>query len=213
MRTLAEVLSAQQWGGSESTSPYSGYVCEAKDKPPANGAESGAKGRMSTMDTNASTNANAQDSTLSQYEGPIQSSPMYKSMYNTQVQDTTQAYNNARAKRSTQARMAGFGTTSPIAGTDSATVDSLEAGDIGRTGTDVMTKLMPMQMEAAGMRGSNIATDTNAGTNSMNTWQTAENQRNTRRAAMWNNLAKLGVQGATLGMAGAGMKVPGVSQD
>jgi hypothetical protein len=79
-------------------------------------SEAAASSRMKLAGQNEASNASAQDSTLGQYEGDLQSSPMYKRMYNARLQDTTQAYNNARSSRSARARMSGFGYTSPQAG-------------------------------------------------------------------------------------------------
>lgn len=162
------------------------------------GVELDAINRRGLANRNASINANAQNSTLGQYEGDLTQSPMYKRMYGQQVQDTTRAYNQARSARSARARMSGFGYTSPIAQTDAATVDQLEAGDLGRIGGDTMQRLMPFQMQAAGMRGQNIGTYTSEGTSAMGVQQRAEEFNRKQKSGMWSKLAGLGLMGASL---------------
>lgn len=196
MKTLAEILSSMHWGGAEGVTGYRAYAGEAKSK--AGAAESSAQGQVKTALTAQSGNAAAQNSTLGQYEGDLTQSPMYKQLYGLKTQDTTSAYNNARMKRSARARVAGFGSNTPIGQADSATVDQAEASDLGRISGDTMNELMPYQMEAAKLRGGNISAYGNQATEGTKTWGSLEEARKKRTGDMWSKMAGLGLMGASL---------------
>jgi hypothetical protein len=74
----------------------------------------------------------------------------------------------------------------------------LQANEEGHIGSDTMQTLMPYQMEAAKMRGQNINTYSDEGTDALKVQQSAEQARLARRNQMFSKMAGLGLMGASL---------------
>ncbi len=60
-------------------------------------------------------NEGTAQSSLNQFEGPVQSSPFYKSLLSAGTQGTANAYASAKANTAASANRAGFGENQPIA--------------------------------------------------------------------------------------------------
>jgi hypothetical protein len=78
-----------------------------KPKP---SALQGTASTISTQNQGAGlANQNTAQGTLAQYEGPVQQSGLYKALYNSGTQATSDAYQNAAANTAAKANAAGFG--------------------------------------------------------------------------------------------------------
>jgi hypothetical protein len=87
--------------------------------------------------------------TLSQFEGPVQNSPFYKSLLTTGTEATTNAYDSAKANANARANAAGFGYTQPIAQGAQNQVGAQEASALAAVPREAMTATAPLSLQAA----------------------------------------------------------------
>jgi hypothetical protein len=91
--------------------------------------------------------------TLGQFEGPVQNSPFYKSLLNTGIQSTSNAYQNARSNMRQQANAAGFGYSQPAAQGADNQLQAQEASAMANVPQQAMLGAAPLSMQAAGQTG------------------------------------------------------------
>lgn len=88
--------------------------------------------------------------TLSQFEGPVQDSPYYKSLVATGTDATSQAYESAKADQAAKARAAGFGYEQPVTQGAESGVAAQEAGALARIPAQAEEAAAPLALQAAG---------------------------------------------------------------
>jgi hypothetical protein len=91
--------------------------------------------------------------TLGGYEGPITSSPYYKSLVSAGTDATTNAYNSAKASAAARANAAGFGSNQPIAQGAQNQIESQEAKSLAGVPMQAIEATAPLQLQAAGQTG------------------------------------------------------------
>lgn len=92
--------------------------------------------------------------TLGQFEGPVNQSPFYKSLLATGIQDTSNAYQNARSNMRQQANAAGFGYNQPVTQGADNQLQAREASDMARVPMEAELGAAPLSLQAAGQTGS-----------------------------------------------------------
>lgn len=96
-----------------------------------------------------SANQDTAQGTLSQFEGPVQSSPYYKSLLTNGTEATSSAYNNVAANAKTAANKAGFNYTQPAATGAETEVQGQEAAALGSLPTKAAEAAAPLSVQAA----------------------------------------------------------------
>lgn len=139
-------------------------------------------------------------STLGQFEGPVQQSPFYKSLLTTGIESTSQAYDNAAANQRQKANAAGFGYTQPVAQGADNQLRAKEATDLAAVPREAAVATAPLSLEASRQTGS---MGMNAGSQGLSALDLAANQQNRRRGWL-QNLQAVGQGGGLLGFGGGG---------
>lgn len=143
--------------------------------------------QASTDFANQGNEANAAQSTNSQFEGPVQNSPFYKSLLTTGIQNTSNAYQNAASNTRANAAAAGFGANQPVAQGANNQLQAQEASALAQVPQTAMTEAAPLSLQASNQSG-NLATSTGAqGTSLLNA-----NAGNT--TGLYNQLMQTGGQ-------------------
>jgi len=141
--------------------------------------------------------------TLGQFEGPVQKSPFYKSLYNQGVEATSNAYDRAKANVTQRANMAGFGYNQPVTQGASSQMDAAEAKSMSQVPEQAMLGAAPLALQAAGQTGS---MGLGVGAQGVGYYGDAANQDMQRqKSGLWNQLWNLydsTAQGAGAAMAG-----------
>jgi len=139
-------------------------------------------------------------STLSQFEGPVQQSPFYKALLTTGTEATSRAYENAKANTAARARAAGFGYEQPVAQGAQSQMDAQEASALARVPQEATIAATQPALQAA-------STGAGAGLGWENTaqgWNDAAYRMNRQRGSWLDTLMKVG-QGVA-GIAGSFIK-------
>lgn len=124
-----------------------------KHKPKRSGVEGTAQSQSLGQQQAGEANIGRAQDTLSQFEGPITSSPYYKSLVATGTDATSNAYENAKAATAARARQAGFGYETPIGEAASRETEGAEAGALARVPTQAIEATAPLELEAAKATG------------------------------------------------------------
>jgi hypothetical protein len=131
--------------------------------------------------------------TLGQFEGPVNQSPFYKSLLTTGIQDTSNAYQNARSSMRQNANAAGFGYAQPAAQGADNQLQAQEASALASVPQQAMLGAAPLSLQAAGQTGNMGMSAGQQGAGLLNA-----NAQNT--SGLYNNLLTAAIQGG----AGAG---------
>lgn len=107
--------------------------------------------QTSTADQKAqAADYNTAQGTDSQFEGPVTSSPYYKSLVATSTDATSNAYENAKANSAAKANAAGFGYDSPIGQAASRETQSAEDSALAEIPAKSAAAAAPLSLEASG---------------------------------------------------------------
>lgn len=176
-----------------------------KHKPGRSALESQNQ-NISAQNRNAQTNAyNNVNSTDSQFSGPVQDTPYYKSLVATGTDATSKAYQNAQANSISQANEAGFGTTSPIGQAASREETGQEAGALAEIPAKAAAATAPLQLEASGQQLSEGGTLGNEALGYQGEATNLEEQYAKQQQDFWNTLLGAGEAGAGMGLKAAGV--------
>jgi hypothetical protein len=129
-------------------SNYSGPVDQMK--PHRSPLQSNDQASSATQQAAAATNQATAQGTDSQFEGPVQNSPYYKSMVASTADSTSDAYQNAQAASAQSANQAGFGQSSPIGQAASREMVGQEAKAQAQIPAQAMQATAPLALQAAG---------------------------------------------------------------
>ena len=110
----------------------------------------------------------AAQGTLSQFEGPVQNSPFYKSLLTTGIQNTSNAYQNAASNQKAQANAAGFGQNQPVAQGANNQLQAQETSALAQVPQTAMTEAAPLSLAAAGQSGQMGESAGSQGLNALN---------------------------------------------
>jgi hypothetical protein len=136
----------------------------------------------------ATGNQNTAQDTLSQFEGPVTSSPSYKSLLTTGTDATSKAYNNAQAANRANANQAGFNYASPnVQGSENEIVGQ-ESQAVGNLPAEAAAEAAPLS-EAAAMGTAGIGATQSGAAQGYNQTATGleENYQNAQ-SGMWDAL-------------------------
>lgn len=115
---------------------------------------SGQQRKQATTDFSQQGNlTNAAQSTDSQFEGPVNQSPFYKSLLTTGIQNTSNAYQNAQSNVKANANSAGFGQNQPVAQGANNQVQAQETSALANVPNQAMEAAAPLSLEAANQTG------------------------------------------------------------
>ena len=134
-----------------------------KHKPKRSGVEGTAQSQSLGQQQAGEKNIGTAQGTLSQFEGPITSSPYYKSLVATGTDATSDAFTNAKANTAARARQAGFGYSSPIGQAASRETEGQEASALAQVPTKAIEATAPLELEAAKETGALGLGETQAG--------------------------------------------------
>lgn len=134
------------------------------------------------------------DSSLSQFEGPVDQTPFYRSMVTAGTDATQHSFDSERANTRMQAHGAGFGYEQPVAQGADAQVNDSEAKAQAQVPQQALQAAAPLTMQAAGMREGEVNAYNPNG--AINTAGTLEQDRLNRQNQMWQQIAKTGVSAA-----------------
>jgi hypothetical protein len=139
----------------------------------------------------ATANQGTAQGTLGQFEGPVTSSPFYKSLLTTGTDATSQAYNNAQASNRAASNDSGFNYTSPNETGSENEIKGQEATAVGNLPAEAAAEAAPLAAGAAGETAGIGATQSGAaqGYNSQATGL-EENYQNAQ-SGMWDALLGL----------------------
>lgn len=160
----------------------------------------------------ANNDYNMLNRTLSQYEGDLTKTPMYNRLLTSGVDSTAQAYDRVRGQRALRARMTGVGGQGTAIGEgDQIAIGNAEASDMSRVPLEAMQTLMPLQMQAAGLREGEAGARLGASGNALNNWTQYQIAQDQQKKSMWSRIAKIGV-GALMAPATGGASLAGAIQ-
>jgi len=153
------------------------------------------KKAQSLSSQNAAAGAGKQETaqgTLSQFEGPVQDSPFYKSLLSTNMDSTANAYRNAAATAKRNAAGAGFAESSPVAQGAEAETGAEEAAALARVPGETMVQATAPTLSAASTTAGIGASQQGTGLG----YETGavvplEEQYQNSQQALWNALAKI----------------------
>jgi len=128
--------------------PYDGPWLELK--PGRSKVESTALSNSANDQAGEQSDYGTAQGTLSQFEGPVQDSPYYKSLVATGTDSTTQAYNNAQENARSAANQAGFGYEQPVTQGAESGVQAQEASALAQIPSQAAAQAAPLSLEAAG---------------------------------------------------------------
>ena len=139
----------------------------------------------------------AAQGTFSQFEGPVQQSPFYKALLTTGIEDTSNAYQNAKANTTARARAAGFGYEQPVTQGAQSQMDQAEASALARVPQNAtIAATQPALTAAEGSAGLGLGLG-----NQAQGWNKSAYDMNRQRGSWWDTLMKVG-QGVA-GIAGS----------
>lgn len=95
-------------------------------------------------------NQDTAQGTLSQFEGPVQDSPFYKSLLTSGTEATSDAYDNATANMRAKANQSGFNYTQPAEQGAEAEIGGREAKAIGDLPSEAAQQASQAALTAAG---------------------------------------------------------------
>lgn len=130
--------------------------------------------------------------TLSQFEGPVQQSPYYKSLLATSTDATSNAYENAKANSAAKAKAAGFGYDSPIGEAASRETTGQEAGALAELPAKTAAAAAPLSLAAAGETASMGTELGKEGTQYFGDAAGLEKQYQQMNQDFWDKLASAG---------------------
>jgi len=119
-------------------------------KPHQSGVEKQGLQDQQKLMNESTGNENTAQGTLSQFEGPVQSSPYYQSLMATGTDATTNAYQNAQESERANANQAGFGAGQPVGATADTALQAQEAGALGRLPAQSAQQASQAALTAAG---------------------------------------------------------------
>jgi hypothetical protein len=131
---------------------------------------------------------NAAQSTDSQFEGPVQNSPFYKALLTTGIQNTSNAYQNARSSEAANAKAAGFGYNQPVAQGADNQLRAQETSALANVPDQAMEAAAPLSLEAAQNSGQMGLGYGNQGVSLLNA--------NANKPSIWQSLLQTGMQSA-----------------
>jgi hypothetical protein len=155
----------------------------------------------------ATANQNTAQGTLGQFEGPVQSSPFYKSLLATGTDATSQAYNNAQANNRANANASGFNYTSPNVQGSENEIAGEEATQMGELPAKAAQEAAPLAEGAAGETAGIGATQSGAASGYNSNATGLENNYQNAQSGMWQALL-----GLPSGMAKALAPIPQAPQ-
>jgi hypothetical protein len=126
--------------------------------------------------------------TLGQFEGPVNQSPFYKSLLTSGIQDTSNAYQNARSSMRANANAAGFGYAQPATQGADNQLQAQEAFALANVPQQAMLGAAPLSLQAAGQTG-----NMGMGYGSQGTSLLGANAQNTM--GLYNQLLGTAIQG------------------
>lgn len=134
------------------------------------------------------------DSSLSQFEGPVENTPFYRSMVTAGTDATHKSFDAERGNTAMQARAAGFGYEQPVTQGAQSQVNDSEAKAQAAVPQQALQATAPLTMQAAGMREGEVNSYNPNG--AISTAGTLEQDRLNRQSQMWQQIAKTGVSAA-----------------
>lgn len=182
----------------EESYQYSGVVALCHSSPTT--AENTGYAQNSADKAKQNTLIDENEATASQYNGPAEKTPYYRSRLNTDITATSKAFNDTRAQGRLAGNARGFGYTSPIAQGNEQSLASEESSRLGQLPGEALDATAKEQDVQSGIRsGEASSLGSDAGTE-LSTAANAENQRLARRSAMWNSIISGGaaVAGAAI---------------
>lgn len=137
---------------------------------------------------------------LSQFEGPVEQSPFYKSLLTSGVESTSRAYDGAAANQRQKANASGFGYAQPVAQGADNELRAREATDMAAIPREAAVATAPLSLQASGQTG---AMGMGYGGQGLSALDLAASQQN-RRQGWLKNLQSVGQGGGLLGFGGGG---------
>lgn len=119
-------------------------------KPHKSGVEAGALADQSQLQNESTNTENTAQGTLSQFEGPVESSPYYQSLMATGTDATTNAYQNAQESERANTNQAGFGAGQPAGTAADTAVQAQEAGALSRLPAQSAQQASQAALQASG---------------------------------------------------------------
>ncbi len=126
--------------------------------------------------------------TNSQFEGPVQNSPFYKSLLTTGIQNTSDAYQTAKTNMAQKANASGFGYSSPVATGANNQLDAQETSALAQVPQTAMTQAAPLSLEASNQTGQMGMGYGSQGASLLNA--------NANKTPFWQSLLQSGMQSA-----------------
>lgn len=192
------------WGG-EGFPEYQGYLTKGKKSGQEQLGQQQTTQALANQNQDQSTamgDVNAAQGTYSQFEGPVQNSPFYKSLLTTGIQDTSRAYDTARSNMAQRANAAGFGYNQPVAQGAQNQLQSQEASALANVPQQAMLGAAPLSLQAAqgsGQLGLGLGNQALGWGNLGRGWnQDVYNMDKQRGGFDWSGAAQGALQGAMM---------------
>lgn len=134
----------------------------------------------------------ANDSTLDQFTGPADQTPLYRSLVQTGRQSTSRAYDSAKSAVRANAHAAGYGYEQPVTGAADAGMERSEASDLSAIPRTALNDVTNTELQAANVRNGEISAFNPAPLTS-----TAVSAETQRRSALMQALTGVGKLGAS----------------
>lgn len=149
-------------------------------------------GQQGKDSAQADTLANQVTTNNSQFNGPVQSTPYYKSLLQSGTQSTNQAYDNASRNLKQSMEGAGVGGASGAAAGNNAAVGAQRAASLGQVGTQAVQGATQMQQQANSQQAQLAGMYSGAGLGYYSGANQAELQRLQNQGSLWNGLLQAG---------------------
>jgi hypothetical protein len=153
----------------------------------------------------ATQNQNTAQGTFGQFEGPVTSSPFYKSLLTTGTDSTSQAYNNAQANNRANANQSGFNYSQPNVQGSENEIAGQEAGAVGALPAEAAAEAAPLAEGAAAGTAGIGATQSGAAQGYNQAATGLEENYQNAQSGMWNALLGIPAQAAKGAAMGAMM--------
>ena len=148
---------------------------------------------QATQDQNkANTLADQVTQNNSQFNGPVQQTPYYKSLLQSGTQSTNQAYDNSARNLKQSMEGAGVGGSSGAAAGNNAAVGAQRASALGTVGTQAVQGATQMQQQANAQQLQQAGMYSGAGLGYYSGGNQAELQRLQQQGSLWNGLLQAG---------------------
>ena len=128
----------------------------------------------------------------SQYNGPVTSTPYYKSLLQSGTQSTNQSYDNASRNLKQSMEGAGVGGASGAAQGNNAAMGAQRASTLGQVGTNAIQGASQMQMNANSQQLQQAGMDSGAAQGYFSGANQAELARLQQQGSLYNGLLQAG---------------------